>query len=64
MRREIKNAIIAGIVVIVAVSSLAAYFMSLDKPGAGENSALTQSVSGNTTADESKYPLAPDLTGL
>ena len=64
MRREIKNAIIAGIVVIVAVSSLAAYFMSLDKPGTGENSALTQSVSVNTTADESEYPLAPDLTGI
>lgn len=64
MKKEIKNAIIAGIVVIVAIVGVATYFMSLDKPGATDNSVLTQSVSSNATIDESQYPLAPGLVGI
>ncbi|MGI0047790.1 MAG: redoxin domain-containing protein [Nitrosotalea sp.] len=65
MRKEIKNAIIAGIVIVGAIAGVAAYFMSLDKPGANEDSSLVQPISGNTSlADESQYPLAPDLVGI
>src|SRR5579872_248350 len=64
MKKEIKNAIIAGIVVIVAIAGVTTYFMSLDKPGATDNSVLTQSVSSNTTTDESQYPVAPSLVGI
>ena len=64
MKKEIKNAIIAGIVVVVAIAGVATYFMSLDKPGATDNSVLTQSVSSNTTNDESQYPIAPSLVGI
>ncbi|SRR5579885_474653 len=65
MKKEIKNAIMAGVVVAIAITGVAIYFMSLDKPGATDNSVLTQSVSANTTvSDESKYPVAPDLVGI
>ncbi len=64
MRKEIKNAAIAGIVVIAAIAGVAAYFMSLDKPGDMDNSVLTQPISGNLTTDESQYPVAPSLVGI
>lgn len=65
MKKEIKNAAIAGIVIIVAIAAVAEYFMSLDKPGASNDSALTQSISGNaSSSDESKYPAAPALVGI
>ncbi|HJU12959.1 MAG TPA: redoxin domain-containing protein [Candidatus Nitrosotalea sp.] len=65
MRKEIRNAAIAGVIVVVAIAGIAAYFMSLDKPGASDTSVLTQSVSTNASSqDESKYPVAPDLVGI
>ncbi|MDE1829867.1 MAG: redoxin domain-containing protein [Thaumarchaeota archaeon] len=64
MRKEIKNAIIAGIVVVAAIAGVATYFMSLDKPGATDSSVLTQPISSNATTDENQYPVAPDLVGI
>lgn len=65
MKREIKNAAIAGVVVVCAIVGIAAYFMSLDKPSLNENSSLVQPASGNSSlVDESQYPLAPALVGI
>lgn len=64
MKKEIKNALIAGLVIAVAVTGVAAYFMSIDKSNLTDNSALTEPVSSTPPQDESKYPAAPDLTGI
>lgn len=65
MKKEIKNAAIAGIAVVCAIAGIAVYFTSLDKPGLDENSSLVQPVSGNVSlADESQYPMAPALVGI
>ncbi len=65
MKKEIKNAAIAGIIIIIAIAGVAEYFFSLEKPGANDNSALTQPISENvSSSDEAKYPLAPALTGI
>lgn len=64
MQKEIKNAIIAGIVIVTAVAGVATYFMSFDKAAPMESSVLTQPISDNAPVDESKYPLAPNLEGV
>ncbi|MGI0102217.1 MAG: redoxin domain-containing protein [Nitrosotalea sp.] len=67
MKKEIKNAIITGIIVIVAIAGIALYFTSLDKPEINENSNPLQPISNNASSmptDESQYPLAPALVGI
>lgn len=64
IKKEIKNAIIAAIIIMVAIVGIALYFTSLDKPGALDNSVLTQSVSDKSPVDESQYPVAPPLVGI
>lgn len=62
MKKEIKSAIITGIVIIAAIAGIAAYFTSLDKPEINENSNLLGPTSNNASSipiDESQYPLAP-----
>ncbi|MDE1867829.1 MAG: redoxin domain-containing protein, partial [Thaumarchaeota archaeon] len=67
MKKEIKSAIITGIIVVVAIAGIAVYFMSLDKAAISENSNLAQPISGNASlsaSNESQYPVAPDLVGI
>ena len=66
MKTEIRTAIITGIIVIGIVIGIAGYFMLLEKPQVDKNnnlSALPQNKS-QTSSDESRYPLAPDLIGI
>lgn len=67
MRKEIKSAIIAGIVLVAAVAGIASYFNTLDKPATSGNLNPVQPLAANTptsTIDESQYPVAPDLVGI
>ncbi|NHI02659.1 DipZ protein [Candidatus Nitrosotalea sp. TS] len=66
IKKEIKSAIITGVIIIGAIAGIALYFTSLDKPEINENSNLVQPISGNASVptDESQYPLAPDLVGI
>ena len=64
MRKEIKNAVMAGIVVIAAVAAIAYYFNSLDSTNNNLNSAQILTSNSSIPIDESKYPLAPDLVGI
>src|SRR5690242_10107528 len=66
MRSEIKAATITGIIVIAAVAGIAGYFMSLEKPkdNASENLVIPAQNKSQIPADESRYPLVPDLTGI
>jgi thiol-disulfide isomerase/thioredoxin len=67
MRKEVKSAIITGIIVIGAVAGIGYYFNSLDKPVGNTNLNSTLLPSANTpsgTIDESQYPIVPDLTGI
>jgi thiol-disulfide isomerase/thioredoxin len=67
MKKEIKSAIITGIIIIGGIAGIALYFTSLDKPEINENSNLLQPISNNASSipiDESQYPLAPELVGI
>lgn len=67
MRKELKSAIITGIIVAGVVGGIAYYFNSLDKPLGSTNLNSIQPSSGNTssvTIAESQYPVVPDLTGI
>ncbi len=67
MKKEIKSAIIAGMIVIASVGGITFYFTSLDKPVSSENLNSTQSSPANTPPipiDEGQYPIAPDLVGI
>jgi thiol-disulfide isomerase/thioredoxin len=66
MRKEVKSAIIAGIVIVAAVAGIFSYFNTLDKPTSGNLNSAPSSPSNTqvTPIDESRYPLAPDLTGI
>src|SRR5436309_15817285 len=66
MKTEIRTAIITGIIVIGIVIGIAGYFMLLEKPQVDKNnnlSALPHNKS-QTSSNESRYPLAPDLIGI
>jgi thiol-disulfide isomerase/thioredoxin len=66
MRKEVKSAIIAGIVIVTAVVGIALYFTSLDKQtNSNPNSVQPSSANASTNLiDESQYPIAPDLVGI
>ena len=64
MRKEIKSATIAGIVIVAAVVGIAYYFNSLDNPAQNLNSAQIQTTNSSALIDENQYPLAPDLVGI
>lgn len=63
VKKEVKNAAIAGAVIAVAIAVLATYFNSLDRTESSGNG--MQSITANVTmAEEGKYPLAPKLVGI
>ncbi len=67
MRKEIKSAVITGIIVVAAVAGIAYYFDSLDKSTGTSNVNLVKPLPANTSSisiDESQYPVVPDLTGI
>ena len=66
MKSEIRTAIITGVIIVGIVIGIAGYFMLLEKPQVDINnnlSTLPQNKS-QIPADESTYPLAPDLIGI
>ena len=64
MRKEIKSATIAGIIVVAAVVGIAYYFNSLDNPIQNLNSVQTQLTNSSIPIDESQFPIAPNLVGI
>lgn len=67
MRSEIKTAIVVAAIVAVAIVGLGAYFTTLDKPQLTntQNQTTSNTQGFDTSAvDESKFPLAPDFTGI
>lgn len=63
MKKEIKTAIISGIIIIGVVAGISVYFMSLDKTVQTGSYVVPQNQS-ISSVDESHYPLAPNLTGI
>lgn len=64
MRKEIKSATMAGVIIVAAVIGIAYYFNSLDNPNQNGSTVQYAATNSTTTIDESQYPLAPNLVGI
>ena len=66
MKSEIRTAIITGVIIVGIVIGITGYFMFLEKPQVDINNNLSTLPLNKPQipADESTYPLAPDLIGI
>lgn len=64
MKKEIKNAIVTGIIVVAIIAGVAMYFTTLERPQINESLNSLQPTNSTLQTNESKFPIAPSLAGI